>query len=401
MDVYIYDAVRTPRGKGSAKKGSLRDIKPVHLLSLLYEAIEKRNGLNPKEIEEVVLGCVGQFGDQGANIAKVSTLYHGWPNSLVGLTVGTFCTSALTAVADAAAKIHAGFNQLMLAGGVEMLSRVPMFADHGALFSDEEVVERASFTHMGVAADLIASLEGFEREELDEYAVLSHHRAAYATAQGYFQRSLIPVVNAEGELVLGHDECVRPNASMESMAALQPLFEPHVSPSIRQKIRQIYPQLPELRHFHHVGNSPAMADGACLLLLANRATGQRLGLKPRARIRSLAFSCVEPIIMLTGGQAAIEKAIAKAKLTPDDIDLFDFAEAFSASCLKFQRDLNVSLDRFNVNGGTMVMGHAQGASGAMIVTTLLEEMERRSLQFGAAGISGAVGLGAGIVIERL
>ena len=400
-EAYIFEAVRTPRGKGSTKSGSLKDIKPVDLLSQLFTALDNRTGMDDKEIEAVLLGCVGQVGEQGANIAKIASVYHGWGNHIDGVTVNTFCSSALTAIGMATAKVRSGMSDMVVAGGIEMLSRVPMFADKGAWFSDEDVVEKTAFTHMGVAADLIASLEGFERNELDAYAAQSHQRAARATENGHFQRSLLPVKNAEGEILLDHDECIRAATTTESLAALQPIFGSHVTPSIRQKMTERYPQLKALKHSHHVGNSPAMADGACVMLIGSLEKGKSLGLQPRAKIVAYDSTACEPIIMLLGGQISMEKAVKKAGLTMQDIDLHNFAEAFAATCLKYQRDLNIDPAKFNVNGCTMTMGHAQGASGAMITTTLLDEMERRDVQFGVAGISGGAGLGAGIVIERV
>ncbi len=401
MEAYIFDAIRTPRGKGSAKKGSLKDIKPIELLSQLYTALEKRTGINNKEIEAVILGCVGQVGSQGTNIAKVSTLYHQWDHNIEGITINTFCSSALSAIGLANAKVTSGMNDLVIAGGVEMLSNVPMFADKGAWFADEEVIEKAHFTHMGVSADLIASMEGFTREELDNYAVQSHQRAANATQNGYFSKSLIPVKDKNDATVLEVDEIIRPTTSLESLKRFDPVFENFVTPSIKQKIAERYPHLETLKHLHHVGNSPTMADGASLLLIGSLEKGKALGLQPRAKIRAFDSTACEPIIMLLGGQFSIQNAVKKAKLDISDIDLHNFGEAFSATCLKYQRDLKVDEDKFNVNGGTMTMGHAQGASGAMITTTLLDEMERRDVQFGVAGISGGAGLGAGIVVERV
>lgn len=401
MDTYIFDAIRTPRGKGSAKNGALKDIKPIHLLSQLYSALEERNHFDTTALEGIILGCVGQVGGQGANIAKISSVYHGWANHINGITVNTFCSSALTAIGLASAKIQSGMSDLLVAGGIEMLSSVPMFADKGAWFSDPEIIEATHFTQMGVAADLIASLEGFQQKELDAYAVQSHQRAVFATQNGHFKTSLIPIKNKNGEIILNHDECIRPQSTLESMSQLPPLFGKYLTPSIRQKIKERYPKLKRLEHVHHLGNSPAMADGACILLLGSLEKGKALGLTPRAKIRAFDSTACEPIIMLLGGQLSMEKAVKKAGLTMQDMDLHNFAEAFSATCLKYQRDLNINPDKFNVNGCTMTMGHAQGASGAMITTTLLDEMKRRNVQFGVAGISGGAGLGAGIVIERL
>ncbi len=400
-ETYIFDAVRTPRGKGSAKNGALRDIKPIDVLSQLYTALEERNGLNDKDLDKIILGCVGQVGGQGANIAKVSSLYHGWSEQMDGMTVNTFCSSALTAIGLATAQINAWMSDLVIAGGIEMLSSVPMFADKGAWFSDKQVVEKSHFTHMGVSADLIATLEGFERAELDAYAVQSHQRAAYATQQGYFKPSLVPVKDANGQVILGYDENIRPNSTVEGLERFEPIFQNYISSSIQAKIKERYPQVDKLKHLHHVGNSPTMGDGACILLMGDLEKGKALGLKPRAKVRAYDSTACEPIIMLLGGQYSIENAVKKAGLIMQDIDLHNFAEAFSATCLKYQRDFNIDSEKFNVNGGTMTMGHAQGASGAMIVTTLLDEMERRDVQFGVAGISGGAGLGAGIVVERV
>ncbi|MEM6802502.1 MAG: acetyl-CoA C-acyltransferase [Bacteroidota bacterium] len=400
-DTYIFDAIRSPRGKGSSKKGALRNVLPVDLLSQLYKALEERNGIDGREIEQLLLGCVGQVGDQGANIAKISTLYHGWGEQINGVSVNTFCSSALTAIGLGHAQIQAGISDMLIAGGIEMLSQVPMFADKGAWFSHPAVVEKADYTLMGVSADLIASIEGFEAKELNAYAAQSHQRAAHATTQGYFHKSLIPIKDKEGNVVLDRDECIRAETTEEALSQLPPLFEQYTSESVRTKIGIRYPDLAAFRHLHNLGTSPAMADGASLLLMGSLEKGKALGLTPRARIKAFDSTSCEPLIMLLGGQYSALHAIEKAGLTVDDIDLHNFAEAFSASCLKYQRDLNLSPEILNVNGGTMTMGHAQGASGAMISTTLLEEMERRDLELGLAAISGGAGLGAAVVLERV
>ncbi|MEL6255108.1 MAG: acetyl-CoA C-acyltransferase [Bacteroidota bacterium] len=401
MEAYIFDAVRSPRGKGSAKKGALKDVKPIDLLSQLYAALEKRNELDSKEIDAVILGCVGQLGGQGADIAKVSTLYHGWGDHIEGMTVNTFCSSGMTAISLAAAKIASGLSDMVVAGGIEMLSQVPMFSDKGSWFADPEVAEKTGYTMMGVSADLIANIEGFQPEELNAYAVQSHQRAAKATENGFFKNSLIPIKDEEGNTVLGFDECIRPQTSLEGLNQLEPIFAAYTSGSIKQKIKDKYPAVRELEHRHTLGNSPSMADGACVLLVGSLEKGKALGLTPRAKIRAFDSTACEPIIMLLGGQHSAQNAIKKGELSISDIGLHNFAEAFSATCLKYQRDLKVEAERFNVNGGTMTMGHAQGASGAMISTTLLEEMERRDEQFGLASISGGAGLGAALLLERL
>ncbi|MEM9822556.1 MAG: acetyl-CoA C-acyltransferase [Bacteroidota bacterium] len=401
MDAYIFDAIRSPRGNGKANKSSLHQIKPIELLSQLYTAFEQRTPIDHRDIESVILGCVGQIGDQGANIAKISTLYHGWGPHLEGITLNTFCTSALSAIGLAKAKINSGMNDLVIAGGIEMLSNVPMFADQGAWFADKEVARKSHFTHMGVAADLIATLEGFNEAELDAYVVQSHQRAAAATQKGYFSKSIIPIVNEHGERVLSVDENIRPNCTVEALQRFEALFAKFITPNIEEQIKIRYPQIRQLKHLHHVGNSPTMADGASLLLIGNLEKGKALGLEAKAKICAFDSTSCEPIIMLLGGQYSVQNAVKKAGLKLSDIDLHNFGEAFSATCLKYQSDLNVADNKFNVNGGTMTMGHAQGASGAMITTTLLEEMERRGVELGVAGISGGAGLGAGLVIERV
>ncbi len=401
METYIFDAVRTPRGKGSKEKGALANIKPINLLSQLYAALEKRNGIDSKDIDSLILGCVGQVGGQGANIAKISSLYHGWGDHIDAMTVNTFCSSALTAIGLAYAKVQAGLSDMVVAGGIEMLSQVPMFSDQGAWFADKDVTVKTNYTIMGISADLIASLEGFNRDELDAYAVQSHQRAAKATANGHFKKSLIPISNQARETVLELDECIRANTTAEKLKRFDPVFQAFMTPNIQAKIKERYPQLEKLEYLHHVGNSPTMADGASVLLIGSLEKGKALGLKPRAKIRAFDSTACEPIIMLLGGQQSMLNAIQKAGLKVEDIDLHNFAEAFSASCLKYQRDLKIDSDKFNVNGGTMTMGHAQGASGAMITTTLMDEMERRGVQFGVAGISGGAGLGAGIVVENV
>lgn len=401
MEVYVFDAVRSPRGKGHAEKGALRAIRPVDLLSQLYGALEERNAITGKDVEAVILGCVGQVKGQGANIAKISSLYHGWGGHIDGMTVNTFCSSGMTAIGLAYAKVKAGLNDMLVAGGVEMLSQVPMFADKGAWFSDPEVVHKTGYTMMGVSADLIASMEGFSFEALNQYAVQSHQRAENATKNGYFDNSLISIKDATGNIILEVDECIRGNTSLEKLNSLPPVFEAFTTPQIREKISQTYPRLQQLEHLHTVGTSPAMADGASMLLVGTLDKGEALGLEPMARICSFDSTACEPIIMLLGGQLSAEKAIQKAGLENKHIGLHNFAEAFSSSCLKYQRDLEVDPNIFNVNGGTMTMGHAQGASGAMITTTMLDEMERRGTQFGVASISGGAGLGAALVLERV
>ena len=396
MDAYVLATVRTPRGKAKAT-GGLGSVHPLDLVAQLLRALEERTGLDPARVDDVILGCATQAGEQGANIAKVAALYAGWPAQVPGLTVNRFCASGLDAVNLAASKVQAGAADLVVAGGVESVSHCPMFSDNGPLYTDPRVIERAGFVHMGVAADLVATLEGFERDALDSYAVQSHQRAAYATERGHFAPTLLPVRDAEGQTLLDRDEHIRPDLTPAQMARLEPAFaDLDDGPALAR-----YPQVGALRHVHHRGNSPALADGAGLVLVGSRAAAEALGLRPRARVRAFAHPAVEPVIMLTAGQTATEKALRRAGLAPADVDLFEFAEAFAALCLKFQRDLDVGPDRFNVNGGTIAMGHAFGATGAILTATLLDEMERRDAGLGAVAVSGAAGLGVATVLERV
>ena len=400
-ETYIFDAVRSPRGKGHAEKGSLRNIKPIDLLSQLYTAIESRNDLDSSQLDLLILGCVGQVKDQGSNIAKISAIYHGWDDNIEGISINTFCTSAMTAIGLGMAKINSGMADLAIVGGIEMLSQVPMFADRGMWFADPVVSEKTGFTMMGVSADLIASQEKFSSQELDEYAVLSHHRAAGATANGTFKRSIISIQDEQGEIILKHDECIRGGLTVEKLNAMPSIFEAHLTSSVKKKVNALYPNLDQIKHLHSIGTSPSMADGASILLVGSKEKGEELGLTPIAKIKSFDSTSCEPIIMLLGGQLSAKNAIRKAGLTMNDIGRHNFAEAFSATCLKYQRDFNISSEIFNVNGCTMSMGHAQGASGAMITTTLLDEMHKSGINHGVASISGGAGLGGAVVLEQV
>jgi len=400
MDAYIVDAVRTPRGKASPK-GSLRSVKPVKLLDPLYKALQERNQLDTQEVEDILLGCVTQTGEQGADIAKISALYAGWSEHISGTTLNRFCASGLDAIHLAASKVHSGMEDLLVSGGVESVSRVPMFSDKGAWFADPEVNKATRFVHMGISGDLIANLEGFSRQELDEYAIRSQQRAAKATEAGYFSPSLIPIRDSEGNALLTKDELIRGSSTTEQLAEFPPTFEKIDPQGAQYRALKRYPELKAFEFLHHKGNSPALADGAALLLLANKAKAQELQLPIRARILSFANCSVEPILMLTGGQLAVQKALKKAGLSPQDIDLFEFNEAFAATVLKFQRDLNIDPEKLNPNGGTIAMGHALGATGGMLMATLLDELERRELRYGVVAISGGAGVGAATVIERI
>ncbi|MCU0278927.1 MAG: acetyl-CoA C-acyltransferase [Candidatus Nanopelagicales bacterium] len=387
VDVFVLDWVRTPRGKASPK-GGLHDLSALDLVTRLQEALGKRTGLDPATVDDVILGVASQIDEQGADLARTANLLSGWP--VPGVTLNRFCASGIDAVATAAAKVRAGDASLIVAGGVESVSRVPIFSDRGALWSDPDVVSQVGSVHMGIAADLNATLEGFTREQLDSYALETHKKAAAAWESGAFDRSVVPVNQ------LQRDELIRADLSADTVASLQPVFADRP-----QDDALVLERFDAIDHLHTVATSPQMADAASLLLLGTADQAEALGLAPRARIVSSATATCDPVLMLTAGQDAMQKAMAKAGLQPADIDVFEFAEAFAALCLRFRRDLDAGPDRMNPNGGTIAMGHAFGATGAIMVGGCIDALEQRDGRFGVAGVSGAAGLGVGVVVERL
>ena len=399
FDAYLYDHCRTPRGRGKPD-GALHAATPIWLLRTLLQALRTRTQLDTALVDDVVLGCVTPIGEQGGDIARIAVLDAGWDQRVAGLTQSRFCASGLESVNLAAAKVASGFERLVVAGGVESMSRVAMGSDGGAWLQDERVIEAIGFVPQGISADLIATLEGFSREMLDDYAARSHARAAAARAAGRFERTLVPVHDAAGALLLAEDETIRPQTSAETLAALKPSFaklgERFDAPALRK-----YPQATAIEHRHHAGNSSGIVDGAALVLVGSRAGGQAAGLRPRARIRAAAVTGSEPTIMLTGTTPACQKALRQAGMQPQDIDLWEINEAFAAVPLKTARDLGLDLDRVNVNGGAIALGHPLGATGAMLLGTLLDELERRDLQTGAVTLCVGGGMGIATVIERV
>lgn len=399
MSVCVLEAIRTPRGKGR-DSGALHSVKPVDLLKTLFDEMQSRTAINTAEVDEVILGCVTQVGDQGANIAQSASLYAGWEPRGSATTVSSFCTSGVTACALAAAKIQAGQGEVFAVGGVESMSRVPMMSDKGALFLDPAVSKKLPFIPNGVVADFVATREGFTREELDEYASASHNKAAFATEQGYFSRSLVPVKDAGGEVLLAQDEGIRPNSSIETMSGLGPAFAALGAKGFDELLLRAYPQLSEIQHNHHNGNSPGMVDGASLALLANTESAQKLGLPIRAKL--IAFSSKRgPVIEgLTGGLYAAQDVLKRAGLSASDIDLWEFNEGFAGIAMNFSKQLNIPADRFNVNGSGIAMGHAMGATGVNILGIMVDELERRDLRTGLIAISGAAGIGGAMIVQR-
>ncbi|WP_396587595.1 acetyl-CoA C-acetyltransferase [Bermanella sp. R86510] len=397
---YIYDAIRTPRGKGK-QDGALHTVKPVSLVVGLMKSLEERNRLDTSKVEDVVLGCVTPVGDQGADIAKTAALAAGWDERVAGVQLNRFCASGLEAVNTAAMKVASGWEDLVVAGGVESMSRIPMGSDGGAWAMDPATNMMTHFVPQGIGADLIATLEGFSREDVDAFAAESQRKAAQAHKEGRFDRSRIPVSDQNGITLLDHDELVRENTTVETLSALRPAFEMMGAMGFDDTAKLKYPQVENINHIHHAGNSSGIVDGAALVLIGNEAIGKELGMKPRARIVSVALTSTEPTIMLTGPAPAARKALAKAGLTADDIDLFEVNEAFASVVMKFQKELNVPWDKINVNGGAIAMGHPLGATGAMILGTLLDELERQEKRYGLATLCVGGGMGIATIIERI
>lgn len=396
----ILDYVRTPRGKASAK-GSLHDRAATELLIHLENALVDRTGLDTATVGDVVVGCASQVDEQGANIARTSAVLAGWGDRVPGVTLNRFCASGIDAVAQAAARLRAGDLDLAVAGGVESVSRVPMFADRGPLWNDPATIRTMGSVHMGVAADLNATIEGFRRDELDHYAVETQQKAASAWAAGVFSGSVVPVPATERGPGLDHDELVRPGTTFESLAALPPAFARLGADGQDEIALTAYRGVSSIEHLHTVGTSPQPADAAALLLIGTENSADARGIAPRGRVIAAATAAVNPVVMLTAGQTAVQEVIARGGLQPADIDVFEFAEAFSALCLRFRRDLDAGPERMNPNGGTMAMGHAFGATGAILVGSCLEELESRNGRYGVAAVSGAAGLGVAVLIERI
>jgi acetyl-CoA C-acetyltransferase len=397
---YLFDHVRTPRGKGK-KDGSLHQASPVWLLSTLLRAMQQRLSLDTSLVDDVVLGCVTPVGEQGADIARTAVLDADWAQTVAGVTQSRFCASGLESINLAGAKVASGYEDLVVAGGVESMSRWPMGSDGGAWFMDPRINQKLGFVPQGVGADLIATLEGWGRDDVDRYALQSHHRAAAARAEGRFARSLVPVHDIAGLPLLAEDETIRPTASLEAMAKLEPSFAMMGQMGFDATALRKYTTVERIHHMHHAGNSSGIVDGAALMLVGSKEGGAKAGLKPRARIRAAAVIGSEPTIMLTGPTPACRKALAKAGMKASDVDLWEINEAFAVVPMKTARDLGVSLDRVNVNGGSIAMGHPLGATGCIILGTLLDELERRDLSTGCATLCVGGGMGIATIIERV
>ena len=396
----MYDHLRTPRGKGKAA-GSLHEVKPVDLVVGLIDELRERNpNLDTERIDDVVLGVVSPIGDQGGDIAKTAALAAGLPDTTAGVQLNRFCASGLEAVNQAASRVRSGFEHLILAGGVESMSRVPMGSDGGAWASDPATALATGFVPQGIGADLIATIEGWTRDDVDAFAAESNHRAAKAWANGYFDKSVIPVKDINGVTVLGHDELIRPDTTPEGLAGLKPSFaQLGADAGFDDVALEKYHWIEKINHVHHAGNSSGIVDGSALVAIGSEQVGTDLGLTPRARIISAAVSGADPTIMLTGPAPAARKALAVAGLETKDIDLFEINEAFAAVAMRFMRDMGITSEITNVNGGAIAMGHPLGATGAMILGTLIDELERRDLRRGLATLCVGGGMGIATIVE--
>lgn len=400
-EAYIYDAVRTPRGRGK-KDGSLHQITPIQLATQSLEAIRERNSLDTSLIEDVILGCVAPVGEQGANVARVAALNAGFDDGVPGFQINRFCASGLEAVNISAAKVISGEADLVIGGGVESMSRVPMGTDGGAMATDPAVAFKTYFVPQGISADLIATKYGYSREDVDAFAVESQRRAEAAWKEKRFQHSIVPVRDVIGQPVLDHDEHMRPETDMQSLGALKPSFlDLGQNYGFDSVALQKYPEFEAINHVHHAGNSSGIVDGAAAVLVGSKEAGKAIGMKPRARFRAFASVGTEPTIMLTGPSYAAEKALKKAGMTPSDIDLWEINEAFSAVVLRFMEALSVDHSDLNVCGGAIAMGHPLGATGAMILGTVLDELERTGKSTAVTALCIGAGMGTATIIERI
>jgi acetyl-CoA C-acetyltransferase len=397
-EAFIFDAIRTPRGKGK-KDGSLHEVKPVNLLAGLLSELQRRNDLDTAAVDDVVMGVVSPIGEQGSVLPKVAALKAGWDWRCSGVQLNRFCASGLEAVNMAAMKVRSGWEDLVVAGGVESMSRVPIGSDGGAWAQDPETNSATLFVPQGIGADLIATLNGFTREHVDAFALESQKRATAARAAGHFSRSVVPVKDVLGLMILEQDEFIKPGSTMEGLGGLKPAFEQLGAMGFDAVALQRYPQVERIHHVHHAGNSSGIVDGAAAMLIGSEAAAKAHGFTPRARIVSVALSGADPTIMLTGPMPAARKALAKAGLSIDQIDLFEVNEAFAAVPMKFMQELGVPHEKVNVNGGAIALGHPLGATGAMILNTLVDELHRTGKRYGLATLCVGGGMGIATIVE--
>ena len=401
MEALIFDHVRTPRGKGKPD-GALHEVTPVWLAAQPLAALRERNQLDTSVVDDVVMGCVVPVGEQGGNVGRMAVLQADYAQSVAGVQLNRYCGSGLEAVSFAAAKVMAGQADMTIGAGVEMMSRVPMGSDGGAWAQDPQLASKTYFVMQGISADLLASLRGHSRRDLDAYSAESHRRAARAWAEGRFDQSVVPVKDFLGMTLLEKDETIRPETTVDSLGALRPAFtEMGQKYGYDSVALQRYPQVEQIHHHHHAGNSSGIVDGAAAVLIGTAEAGAKQGMKPRARIRGFASIGSEPTLMLDGPSYAARKALARARMQPSDIDLWELNEAFATVVLTMMEELNIPHDRMNVNGGSIAMGHPLGATGAMIIGTVLDELERTGKRTALISLCVAAGMGSAMIIERV
>lgn len=402
MEAYIYDALRSPRGKGK-KDGALHEIPPIELATQVLQGIRDRTGINTTDVDDVILGCVTPVGEQGADIARVAVLNADYAETTAGVQINRFCASGLEAVNMAAAKVMAGEADFAIGGGVESMSRIPMASDGGAWATDPAVAYKTYFAPQGIGADLIATKFGFSRADVDAYAVESQKRAKIAWDEGRFARSILPIRDVIGEVILDHDEHMRPDADMQSLGSLKPSFLAmgEGMPGFDAIALMRYPEVERIDHVHHAGNSSGLVDGAAAVLVGSKAMGEKYGLKPRARIRAMGSIGSEPMIMLTGPEGIAQKLLKRAGMSKSDIDLWELNEAFASVVLRYMQAMDIDHKDINVNGGAIAMGHPLGATGAMVLGTALDELERSGKGTALINLCVGAGMGTGTIIERL
>ncbi len=400
MEVYIYEAKKTVRGRGD-EKGSLHGVKPVELFVQTSNALLKHVDKDKINIDDVILGCSTASGEQGSNIAKIAALYANLPESANGVTISSFCTSGIEALNFASARIATNMSDVCIAGGLESMSRVGMFSDKGSWFSDRSVSAKTNFIHMGVAADVVAQLNGISRDQIDAYSVRSHELALEAWNSGLHQKNTIPIKDNEGVILLNKDELIRSNVTTEKMQHLTPLYNEENAKYFDKVVQENYPQLKQVNHIHHIGTAPGLADAAALLLLGNRSSGKKIDQKPIGQIVAFGSASVEPVQMLHGPSVASEKALKNANLTWDDLDIVEINESFAAIPLKFQKDSGIALSKINVNGGAIAMGHPLGATGGILVISALAELKKRGGRYALITICAGAGIASAIIIKNI
>ena len=399
-DAYIFDHVRSPRGKGKSD-GSLHQVTPIELLTQVLESLRDRNDLDTSRIDDVIMGVVHSQGEQGSNPARVAAINAGYAEEAAGKQLNRFCASGLEAVNSGAAQVMSGMSDLCIGGGLESMSRVSMNSVGGALGVDPQVAYSNYIVPQGISADLIASKYGFSRDDVDAYAVESQKRASHARDKGYFDNSIVPIKDNLGEVLLDHDECIRTGTSMEDLAKLNPAFIQMGQFGFNSVAIQRYPEVEKIEHVHHAGNSSVIVDGASAVLVGTKEIGEELGLTPRARIVGFASIGSEPTIMLTGPAPSAEKVLKRCGMNKDDIDLFELNEAFAVVVLLYMQQMDIDHEQINVNGGAIAMGHPLGATGGMVLGTLIDEMERRDLNTGLVNLCIGAGMGTSTIVERV